>query len=221
MLDAAQQKGTGKWTAQVALDLGVPIPTIAAAIDARNLSSLSAIRGEAQRKLGTPAPKFDGDRNELIAAVEQALYASKICSYAQGMHLIRAGSYEYQWKIDVGSMAAIWRAGCIIRAVFLDDITRAYRANPSLANLLFDEQFRAQVQAAERGWRHVVSTAQRLGIPVPAMAASLAYYYSLRAPRLPQNLTQAQRDAFGAHTYVRRDAPEKSLHTEWLKRAKL
>ena len=220
VLDQAKQKGTGKWTAQVALDLGVPIPTIAAAIDARNLSSLD-LRAEAQRSFGAPIARESGDRAAFIAAIEQALYASKICSYAQGLHLIAAGSAEYKWGIDVGAMARIWRAGCIIRAKFLDDITRAYSGARTPALWLFADEFRAAVREAEPGWRHVVTSAQRLGVPVPAMSASLAYYDALRAERLPQNLTQAQRDAFGAHTYERRDAPGKPLHTEWLKKAKL
>ncbi len=221
VLDAAQQKGTGKWTAQVALDLAVPIPTIAAAIDARVMSSLLGVRERAQKLLGAPSPKWDGPRAELIAAVEEALYASKICSYAQGMHLIRAGSEEYKWGIDLSEMARIWKGGCIIRARFLDEIMAAFKRNEKLDNLLFDEVFTKAVRAAERGWRKTVGLAQSLGIPVPAMSGSLGYFDALRADSLPQNLTQAQRDAFGAHTYIRRDRPGVALHTEWLKKAKM
>ncbi|HZS38531.1 MAG TPA: decarboxylating NADP(+)-dependent phosphogluconate dehydrogenase [Polyangia bacterium] len=223
VLDAAQQKGTGKWTAQVALDLGVPIPTIAAAIDARVVSSLTAMRAEAREKLGgAPANAARIDREELVAAVEEALYASKICSYAQGMHLIRAGSDEYKWGVDLAELGRIWKGGCIIRARFLDDIRVAFQRRPQLANLLFDEKFAPEVRAAEPGWRKAVSLAHARGIPVPSMGASLSYFDALRADRLPQNLTQAQRDAFGAHTYVRADRPEAgALHTEWLKKAKL
>jgi 6-phosphogluconate dehydrogenase len=222
VLDAAQQKGTGKWTAQVALDLAVPIPTIAAAIDARVISSLAELRRGAHERLGTPTPAWDGARAELVTAVEEALYASKICSYAQGMHLIRAGSDEYKWGIALGEMARIWKGGCIIRARFLDDIMAAYQRQPELPLLLFDDRFAAALRAADRGWRKTLQIANSLGIPMPAMSASLAYYDALRADALPQNLTQAQRDAFGAHTYVRKDRPKDgALHTEWLKKAKL
>jgi 6-phosphogluconate dehydrogenase len=226
VLDAAQQKGTGKWTAQVALDLGVPIPTIAAAIDARVISSLQSMRAEAREKLGGAAtgaaPPQSIDRKELVDAVEEALYASKICSYAQGMHLLRAGAVEYQWGIDLAELGRIWKGGCIIRARFLDDIRVAFNRDPQLSNLLFDEKFAREVRAADRGWRKAVTWAQSRGIPMPAMSGSLGYYDALRADKLPQNLTQAQRDAFGAHTYVRADRPDAgAVHTEWLKKAKL
>jgi 6-phosphogluconate dehydrogenase len=219
VVDEAQQKGTGKWTAQVALDLAVPIPTIAAAIDARVISSLRAVRELARKRFANRGKPDAHARDAMTADVEQALYASKICSYAQGMHLIRAGSEEWKWNIDRAEMARIWKGGCIIRARFLDDISRAYRRAPELANLILDEHFAGALAAADAPWRQVVATAAQLGVPAPAMSASLAYYDALRAQALPQNLTQAQRDAFGAHTYARRDDPaRKAVHTDWLKR---
>ncbi len=224
VLDRAGQKGTGKWTAQVALDLGVSIPTIAAAIDARVMSSIKDERVAASRELLMPENKegvrqFDKGkeaRKRLIEAVHDALYASKICSYAQGMNLIRAGSDAYKWNINLQEMARIWKGGCIIRARFLNDIMAAYERKPSLANLLLDEKFKRDVQAADTAWRDAVTTAQRIGIAVPAMSASLAYYDAYRTANLPQNLTQAQRDFFGSHTYERSDKPGQGfIHTEW------
>jgi 6-phosphogluconate dehydrogenase len=220
VLDKAGQKGTGKWTAQVALDLGVSIPTIAAAIDARVMSSIKDERVVASRELGDPAAAPGGieksDRQKLIAAVHDALYASKICSYAQGMNLIRAGSDEYGWNINLKEMARIWTGGCIIRARFLNDIMAAYERQPALPNLLLDDKFKRDVRAAQESWRFAVTTAQSLGIAVPAMAASLAYFDAYRTAKLPQNLTQAQRDLFGAHTYERTDQPTLgSIHTDW------
>jgi 6-phosphogluconate dehydrogenase len=220
VLDKAGQKGTGKWTTQTALDLGVPVGTIAAAIDARVLSSMKEEREAASRLLPGPSAKFDGDRRQAAEAVRDALYASKVCSYAQGMRLIRTGSEAYQWNINLCETARIWKAGCIIRAEFLNDIMRAYERNPHLANLLLDSGFRDSVQRAQQNWRWAVRLAVEHGIPVPAMTASLAYYDSYRTARLPQNLTQAQRDYFGAHTYQRTDHPEKGfVHTEWQKLA--
>jgi 6-phosphogluconate dehydrogenase len=217
VLDAAGQKGTGKWTAQVALDLAVPIPTIAAAIDARVMSSMKAERVQASRELTGPEPRYKGDRAALISAIADALYAAKVCSYAQGMNLIAAGAREYHWDIKLGEMARIWKGGCIIRARFLDEIRRAYAQRADLPNLLLDGEVRDQVLAAERGWRHTVGVALELGIPAPAMTASLTYFDAYRTAELPQNLTQAQRDAFGAHTYVRADHPERgAIHTDWL-----
>jgi 6-phosphogluconate dehydrogenase len=211
--DAAGQKGTGKWTAQVALELAVPIPTIAAAIDARVLSSMKAERRTAATKLR--GPSGGGSDAKLVDDVERALYAAKVCSYAQGMSLIRAGATEYKWAIDLREVARIWKGGCIIRARFLDDIMRAYEREPGLSNLLLDDGFASAVSAADAPWRRVVGLAQASGIPVPAMSASLAYYDSYRTARLPQNLTQAQRDAFGSHTYERTDRPG-FVHTDWL-----
>jgi 6-phosphogluconate dehydrogenase len=214
--DKAGQKGTGKMTAQVALDLGVPIPTIAAAIDARVLSSMKDERLVAEKRLTGPSGRPDaGDRAALVDAVESALYASKVCSYAQGMNLIRRGADTYGWTIDLAEIGRIWKGGCIIRARFLDAIRNAYVRKPDLANLLLDEEFSARVTAAQEGWRRVVGLAQQAGVPVPALSGSLAYFDSYRTGRLPQNLTQAQRDAFGSHTYERTDRPG-FVHTDWL-----
>ncbi|MGH9843178.1 MAG: NADP-dependent phosphogluconate dehydrogenase [Blastocatellia bacterium] len=222
ILDKAGQKGTGKWTSQVALDLGVVIPTIQAAIDSRVLSSQKAERVEASKQLSGPqGASYSGDRQELIAAVHDALYASKICSYAQGMNLIRAGSEQYQWEINLGEVSRIWKGGCIIRAQFLDKIKQAYQRRADLPNLLLDPDFKAWAMEAQPRWRLVVTTAQSLGIAVPAMSASLAYFDSYRTADLPQNLTQAQRDFFGSHTYERADKPELGfVHTEWEELAK-
>jgi 6-phosphogluconate dehydrogenase len=213
VLDKAEQKGTGKWTAQVALDLGVPIPTIAAALDARAMSSMKEERVAASKKLKGPrSRKVAADR--LIQAVHDALYASKICSYAQGMNLIRCGSQHYNWDINLAELARIWKGGCIIRAQFLNSIMEAYSRRPNLPNLLLDSKFTRSMR--QSNWRLAVKTAQSLGIPVPAMSASLAYYDSYRRASLPQNLTQAQRDYFGSHTYFRIDHPERGpIHTNW------
>jgi 6-phosphogluconate dehydrogenase len=217
VLDKAGQKGTGKWTAQIALDLGVAIPTIAAAIDARVLSSMKDERVKASKKIRGPrARRFRGDRKKLIAAVHDALYASKICSYAQGMHLIGVGSQEFNWQINLKEMARIWKGGCIIRARFLDTIMQAYERKRDLPNLLLDKEFGARMRRAQNSWRRAVMTAQHLGIPVPAMAAALNYFDSYRTTDLPQNLTQAQRDFFGAHTYERTDKPDGGfVHSDW------
>ncbi len=217
ILDKAEQKGTGKWTGQVALDLAVPIPTIVAAIEARFLSSLKTERVAASRVINPPqVSAWQGDGSFLISAVHDALYASKICSYAQGFNLIRAGSDEYKWNVDLSEMARIWKGGCIIRAKFLDNIKRAYKREPGLVNLLLDEDFRAWMSDAQKNWRTAISVAQQHGVAVPAMASSLAYFDSYRTENLPQNLTQAQRDYFGAHTYERVDKPELGhVHTEW------
>ncbi|MCB9558938.1 MAG: NADP-dependent phosphogluconate dehydrogenase [Kofleriaceae bacterium] len=218
VLDKAGQKGTGRWTAQIALELGVSIPSIAAAIDARVLSSMKDARVAAAGVLhGPAAPPAVGDPAALAASIHDALHAAKIVAYAQGMALIRAGSDKFSWGISMREMARIWKGGCIIRARFLDTIMKAYERNPELPNLLLDEAIRGQVHAAQGAWRDVVGLAQRHGIPVPAMASSLAYFDSYRTASLPQNLTQAQRDAFGAHTYQRNDAPEEGfVHTDWL-----
>ena len=217
ILDEAGQKGTGKWTSQVALDMGVVIPTIQAAVDMRVLSALKPERVEASKQLTGPSPTDVAiDKSSMIDAVHDALYASKICSYAQGMNLIRAGSAEYNWNIDLGEMSRIWKGGCIIRAQFLDKIKQAYRRRADLPNLLLDPDFKAWVLEAQPRWRQVVTTAQSLGIPVAAMSASLAYFDTYRAANLPLNLTQAQRDFFGSHTYKRIDRLEAGpIHTEW------
>jgi len=217
VLDKAGQKGTGKWTAQVALDLGVPVPTITAAIDARSMSSMKGEREVASQLIFSSADeKYTGDKREMIQAVHDALYASKVCSYAQGMNLIRAGSMEWQWDINLREMARIWKGGCIIRARFLDSIMRAYERHPELPNLLLDYDFMTWIRKSEPSWRKLVATAVHLGIPVPALSASLSYFDSYRSAQLPQNLTQAQRDYFGAHTYHRVDRPNAGpVHTDW------
>ncbi len=217
ILDEAGQKGTGKWTSQVALDMGVVIPTIQAAVDTRVLSALKSERVEASKQLlGPPPTGVAIDKASMIDAVHDALYASKICSYAQGMNLIRAGSAEYNWNVDLGEMSRIWKGGCIIRAQFLDKIKQAYKRRADLPNLLLDPDFKGWVLEAQPRWRQVVTTAQSLGIPVAAMSASLAYFDAYRTANLPLNLTQAQRDFFGSHTYKRIDRPEAgAIHTEW------
>jgi 6-phosphogluconate dehydrogenase len=218
--DKAGQKGTGKWAADLALDLGVSVPTISAALDGRGLSSVKEARVAASKKIRGvtgPAPGA-GERAALIQAVHDALLASKICSYAQGLNLIKAGSDHYGWGISLKEMARIWKGGCIIRALLLDDIMKALERQPTLPNLLVDEEFEQRMFEAQPGWRKALTTAINLGLPVPAMSASLAYFDSYRTARLPQNLTQAQRDAFGAHTYERTDKPEGGfVHSEWLK----
>lgn len=215
VLDKAAQKGTGKWTSQDALDLGAPIPTINSAVVGRIISSMKGERVAASKVLPTHAQTYDGgDRREWIDAVRQALYASKISAYAQGMAMLRMASDEYGYDLNLGDVAAIWRAGCIIRARFLNRITDAFVRNPSLPNLLLDDQLGQAVAERLPAWRRVVQTAIGLGIPAPAFAASLAYYDSYRSERLPANLIQAQRDFFGAHTYERTDK-EGTFHSDW------
>jgi 6-phosphogluconate dehydrogenase len=214
ILDEAQQKGTGKWMSQNAFDIGAPIPTINAAVEARILSSLKSERVAASKVLRGPSPEGRGDRARLVDAARHALYASKITSYAQGMAMLRIASKEYGYGINPGSVAKIWRAGCIIRASLLGDIRRAFERDPSLVNLLLDDAFRDAIAERQDGWRHAVQAAIGLGIPVPAMSSSLAYYDSYRSARLPANLTQAQRDFFGAHTYRRVDR-DGVFHTDW------
>lgn len=213
ILDEAAQKGTGKWTSQTALDTGAPIPTINAAVESRLLSALKEERVIASKVLGS-AIKYDGDKKALVAAAEQALYASKITSYAQGLSLLKMASREYNWSIDISHIVPVWRAGCIIRASLLGDITNAYRRNPAIPNLLLDSVFTNAVLGRQSGWRHVVQTAVGLGIPMLATCASLAYFDAYRSETLPANLTQAQRDYFGAHTYRRIDR-EGVFHTDW------
>jgi 6-phosphogluconate dehydrogenase len=218
VLDKAEQKDTGRWTAQEALvDLGIAIPTIAAAIDARFLSTMKEERVVASRKIKGPrVQRFRGDKKSLIQAVHDGLYASKICSYAQGLSVIRKGSDRYEWNVSLSEMARIWKGGCIIRARFLDSIMNAYNRRPDLPNLLLDDEFNRWIQTAQKNWRLAVKTAVSYGVPVPATSASLAYFDSYRTARLPQNLTQAQRDYFGSHTYERVDHPESGhVHTDW------
>jgi 6-phosphogluconate dehydrogenase len=220
VLDKAGQKGTGKWTAQVALDLAVAIPTIAAAIDARVLSSMKDERVAASKIIKGPPSFKPGNREQFIKDVHDALYASKICSYAQGMALIQAGSAEWSWNINMREMARIWKGGCIIRARFLDSIMRAYERDPKLRNLLLDDDFNSRVEQSQDSWRRAVAYAQANGVAVPAMSGSLAYFDSYRSAELPQNLTQAQRDYFGSHTYQRNDkgADAPFVHTDWIRK---
>jgi 6-phosphogluconate dehydrogenase len=221
ILDEAGQKGTGKWTAQTALDMGIQIPTIAAALDGRGMSSIKEERVSASKQIKGPAIAFKEDKKQLIGAVGFALYDSKVCSYTQGMRLIKAASDEYKWNVNLKEMARIWKGGCIIRAKLLDEIMKAYDRNPNLPSLLLDDSFKKQLESTQADWRRVVSVAVANGIPTPAMSASLAYFDSYRTADLPQNLTQAQRDFFGAHTYQRVDHPERGfIHTDWLTKAK-
>ena len=215
ILDTAGQKGTGKWTSQNALDLGAAIPTINAAVEARILSSFKAERAAAAGLISGPDPaSFVVDRRALIGQVGRALYAAKVCSYAQGMALLRMAGAEYGWSLDLAEIARIWKGGCIIRARLLDQIKTAYRGNPLLPNLLVDPEFREQIADRQQDWRDVVALAVRAGVPVLAMGSSLGYFDMYRTARLPANLIQAQRDYFGAHTYQRVDR-EGTFHTEW------
>jgi 6-phosphogluconate dehydrogenase len=214
ILDEAAQKGTGKWASQNAFDLGAPIPTINAAVESRILSSLKTQRVKASKVISGPEPEFKGDRGRMIDAARQALYASKVASYSQGMGLLKMASDEYKYDLNLTDIAKIWRAGCIIRARLLGDVMDAYQRNPDLVSLLLDETFREEVEARQEAWRFVVQSAVGMGIPVLALGASLAYFDAYRSKRLPANLTQAQRDYFGAHTYRRIDR-EGSFHTEW------
>jgi 6-phosphogluconate dehydrogenase len=214
VLDRAAQKGTGKWTSQSALDLGVPLPLITEAVFARVISSLKTERVTASKVLTGPKPGFDGDREALIEAVRRALYLSKLISYAQGFAQLRAASDEYQWSLDYGSIAKIFRAGCIIRARFLQKITEAYAHHPELANLLLDPYFTQISSKYQDALREVVATAVKAGVPVPCFSSAIAYFDSYRAERLPANLIQAQRDLFGAHTFERTD-DKGSFHADW------
>jgi 6-phosphogluconate dehydrogenase len=215
IVDAAGQKGTGRWTVQTALELGVAIPTITAAVNARILSSIRDERIAASKVITGPNAKYGGDIAAFFYMVRDALYCSKICSYAQGMALLSTASKTYNWDLNLGEMARIWKGGCIIRAGFLNKIKKAFDENPALPNLLLAPEFKQTILDRQAAWREVIVTAAKLGIPVPAFSASLDYFDSYRRDRLPQNLTQAQRDYFGAHTYKRTDK-EGSFHTEWV-----
>jgi 6-phosphogluconate dehydrogenase len=215
ILDKAGQKGTGKWTSQNAHDLGAAIPTITAAVDGRILSSLKDERVRASKILTGPKAKYTGgSAQKLIDAVRDALYVSKICSYAQGMNMLKKASEEYHYNLNLGAISKIWRAGCIIRARLLNDITNAFQRNSDLPNLFLDKQFQEAMNSRQEAWRFAIQTAIGLGIPLPAMSASLAYYDSYRSEKLPANLIQAQRDFFGAHTFERVDKPG-VFHAEW------
>ncbi len=216
ILDTAGQKGTGKWTVNSALDAGVPLSLISESVFARCLSALKDIRVEADSILSGPTASFSGSREENIEHLEKALYTAKIISYTQGFSLMREVSTEFDWNLDYGNIAAIWRGGCIIRSVFLDKITEAYRRDPELKNLLFDPFFTEKVNTGQDDLRSVVSSAAASGISIPCFASALAYYDGLRSARLPANLLQAQRDYFGAHTYERLDAKRgEFFHTNW------
>jgi len=216
ILDAAGQKGTGKWTAISALDAGQPLSLIGEAVFARFLSALKDERAAASRLLKGPPFEFDGDAAAVIDDLEQALYASKIISYAQGYQLMRAVAAEQDWHLNYGGIAGMWRNGCIIRSAFLDDIKDAFDADPGLVNLMLAPFFKEAIENAQAGWRRTAALAVRLGIPTPAISAALAYYDGYRTERLPANLLQAQRDYFGAHTYERIDKPRGLFfHTDW------
>ncbi|MDP7397526.1 MAG: decarboxylating NADP(+)-dependent phosphogluconate dehydrogenase [Lentisphaeria bacterium] len=216
ILDTAGQKGTGKWTSTSGLDLGVPIAQIAEAVFARCISALKEERVAASEVLHGPDTTFDGDREAFVNDLHDALYASKICSYAQGYQLLRAAAEEHGWELNYGEIALMWRGGCIIRAAFLENIKDAFDRNPGLANLLLDPHFSRIIMKSQDAWRRVIKTAVDLGVPVPSMSAALNYYDSYRCARLPANLLQAQRDYFGAHTYERVDkARGDFFHTNW------
>jgi 6-phosphogluconate dehydrogenase len=216
ILDTAGQKGTGKWTAISALDLGVPLTLIGEAVFARILSSQKDERVEAAKILNTPVIKFTGDRQQFINNLGDALFVSKLVSYAQGYLLMKAAADEYGWNLNYGGIALMWRGGCIIRSAFLGKIKQAYDHNPGLSNLLLDTYFTKKVLNAQQGWRRIVSASVLQGIPVPAMATALNYFDGFRTERLPANLLQAQRDYFGAHTYERIDKPRgEFFHTDW------
>ncbi len=216
ILDSAGQKGTGKWTGISALDLGVPLTLIGEAVFARCLSALKDQRVKAEGILGRPAGHFDGDQATAVDAIEQALYASKIVSYAQGYMLMQEAADVYGWDLRYGDIALVWRGGCIIRSRFLNNIRDAYAQNPGLENLLLDEFFATRTLEAESGWRKACGLGIELGIPLPAMTSALSFFDGYRRGNLPANLIQAQRDYFGAHTYERTDRPRgEHFHTDW------
>ena len=216
ILDAAGQKGTGKWTGINALDAGIPVTLIIEAVLARSLSALKDERIQAAGILNGPDATFDGDKTAFIEDIRQALLASKVVSYAQGYMLIKQASEEHGWDIDFGAVALMWREGCIIRSVFLDKIKQAYDKNPALPNLLLDDHFHGMIDQAQSGWRRVVAQAALLGVPTPAMSTALSFYDGYRSERVAANMIQAQRDYFGAHTYERTDKPRgEFFHTNW------
>ena len=221
ILDTAGQKGTGKWTGIAALDEGIPLTLIGEAVFARCLSALKEERVAASKVLSGPTPQFEGDKKAFIEDIRQALYASKIVSYAQGYTLMRAAAKTYGWNLNYGGIALMWRGGCIIRSVFLSKIKEAFDKNPELTNLLLDPFFKEKVEAAQAGWRRVTAAALSNGIPLPALTTALCYYDGYRSARLPANLLQAQRDYFGAHTYERVDNPRgEFFHTNWTGRGR-
>jgi 6-phosphogluconate dehydrogenase len=216
ILDTAGQKGTGKWTSQSALDMGTPAPTVAEAVFARFMSAIKDERVAAGKVLKGPALAFEGDKDSVVEQIRQALYASKICSYAQGFQLMSMAAEEHGWDLDLGGIALIWREGCIIRAQFLERIKEAFGEEPELANLLLAPYFRDAIDQNQTAWRRVVATAATNGLPIPAFGSALSYYDGYRNGRLPANIIQAQRDYFGAHTYERVDRPRgEFFHTNW------
>ncbi len=216
ILDTAGQKGTGKWTGISALDLGVPLTLIGEAVFSRCLSAMKEEREKSSALLTGPEENFSGDTTRAVNDIESALYCAKIISYAQGYMLMREAAHEYGWNLQYGAIALMWRGGCIIRSVFLDNIKQAFAKNPGLENLLLDPFFNEQIQKHQQGWRSIVMLAAQLGIPVPAMSSGLNFFDGYRSSRLPANLLQAQRDYFGAHTYERLDQPRgKFFHTDW------
>jgi len=216
ILDTAGQKGTGKWTSIASLDLGIPLTLISEAVYARCLSAMKDERVEASQVLHHPSKQFTGDRQELLSDLELALYASKIISYTQGFALLREAAKEYQWNLDFGGIALLWRGGCIIRSAFLAKIKDAFEQNPRLSNLLLDSFFKERVERSQQAWRRVVSTSIMHGVWIPALSTALCYYDGYRNSRLPANLLQAQRDYFGAHQYERIDSPRgQFFHTNW------
>ena len=218
ILDTAGQKGTGKWTVESSQNLGIPITLIAEAVYARCVSAMKEERVAAAKKLKGPKPTIKGDQKKFIEAIRQALYASKIVSYAQGYMLMRAAAKpeQYNWNLNYGGIALMWRGGCIIRSAFLGEIKKAFDKNPKLSNLLLDPFFKKAIKDCQRSWRNVVAMAAKKGIPVPAFSTALAFYDGYRTERLPANLLQAQRDYFGAHTYERVDQPRgQFFHTNW------
>ena len=218
ILDAAGQKGTGRWTVVSSLELGVPIPTMYAAVNARVMSAYKEERVAAAKDLNVTTGTYDGDKQAFINKIRDALYCSKMCSYAQGMALLSKASQEFNYQLNLAETARIWKGGCIIRAGFLNKIKKAFNENPSLPNLLLAPEFKQTILDRQDAWREVLAVSNKLGIPVPAFSASLDYFDSYRRDRLPQNLTQAQRDYFGAHTYERIDKPRgEFFHTEWAK----
>jgi 6-phosphogluconate dehydrogenase len=216
ILDAAGQKGTGKWTAIASLEMGIPLTLIAEAVYARCLSAFKEEREAASKVLSGPSEKFEGDKQAFIKDLHDALYASKMISYTQGFMLMRAAAEEYGWNLNYGGIALMWRGGCIIRSIFLGKIKDAFANNPELSNLLLDDYFKKEIENAQAAWRRVVAKAVEMGYPVPAMSSALAFYDGYRRGRLPANMIQAQRDYFGAHTYERVDKPRgEYFHTNW------
>jgi 6-phosphogluconate dehydrogenase len=217
ILDTAGQKGTGRWTAEIALELGIPLTGITEAVMARSLSAMKEDRLAAAKVLSGPSARLDVDRGAFLEDLEQAAYAAKILSYTQGYMLMQAAAKQYNWDLDYGGIALLWRGGCIIRSAFLGEIKEAYQRNPALASLLLDPYFNDEVEAAQGAWRRIASAGVMAGIPVPAMTSTLSFFDGYRSARLPANLLQAQRDYFGAHTYERVDAPRgEFFHTDWI-----